>query len=312
MAGGGANRPTHRLRVGEFQALKIGAKGVDARDPYHMALTIGWPAFIAALMIIYAVLTAAFAVIYWLIPGPIADQDLGTFRNALFFSFQVLSTSDYSGMNPDAVLAKVVATVEIVLGLAFIAIMMGLVFVRFSRPKARLVFADRMVVAMHNGKPTLMVRVGNGRAHAMTDTNASLNVLVKEQTLEGNEHYNVYDLPLTRPYTPYFPLIMTLMHVVDEQSALFSMDGDAAQAKGLVVFLSFETRDPQLADTVNALRTYGAGQIAFGARYVDAISSSEAGPPVADLDKISLIEPDRAWAATAGKRAPPGKRRAAA
>jgi inward rectifier potassium channel len=244
---------------------------------------------------IYAALTTIFAVIYWLMPGPISTQDLSNFRNAMFFSFEVLSTSGYSGMPPDAVLAKLIATVEIVLGLAFIAIMMGLVFVRFSRAKARLVFADKVVVAMHNGKPTLMVRIGNGRAHAMTDTSASLNLLIKEPTLEGNEFYNVYDLPLTRPYTPYFPLIMTLMHVIDDKSALKGFTDDTVLSKGIMLFLSFETRDPLLADTVNALRTYAPSQIAFGARYVDAISTGEDGRPVADLGKISLIEPDAAW-----------------
>ena len=80
---------------------------------------------------------------------------------------------------------RAVASTEIVCGLGFTAILTGLTFVRFSRPPAKLIFAANPVVAMHNGKPTLMVRIGNGRAGVLADAAAKLNVLLSETSAEG-------------------------------------------------------------------------------------------------------------------------------
>jgi inward rectifier potassium channel len=78
-------------------------------------------------------------------------------------------------MYPATLYGHVVAATEIVCGLAFIAILTGLTFVRFSRPRAKLVFAANPVLATHHGKPTLMVRIGNGRASVLADARAQLN-----------------------------------------------------------------------------------------------------------------------------------------
>ena len=96
--------------------------------------------------------------------------------------------------------------------------MTGLSFVRFSRPRAKLIFAANPVVAMHNGKPTLMVRIGNGRATTLADAKAQLNVLLTETTTEGKVFHRVQELQLERAHIPFFPLFWTLMHVLDERS----------------------------------------------------------------------------------------------
>ncbi len=288
----GARRKIHKLKVGRFELHKLGVSGLEARDPYHLALTIGWPAFIAWLTGIYAAVTTVFAVIYSLLPGPISGMDLKVFRNAMFFSFEILSTSGYGTIRPEAVTARIIATVEIVIGLAFIAIMMGLVFVRFSRAKAKILFADKAVVATHNGKPTLMIRIGNGRPHAMTDAVAQLNAMVREVTQEGRDFFNIHELRLVRSTLPFFPLTITLMHEIDGTSPLHGLNAETLAARQWMLFLKVEARDPMLEAIVHELRYYGHDEIVLGARYIDAITLDDAGRPVADLEKISLIEPE--------------------
>ena len=102
-----------------------------------------------------------------------------------------------------------VASIEIVCGLAFTAVLTGLTFVRFSRPRAKLIFAANPVVAMHNGKPTLMVRIGNGRAAVLADARAQLNVLLAETTTEGKVFHRAQELQLERAHIPIFPLFWT-------------------------------------------------------------------------------------------------------
>lgn len=98
------------------------------------------------------------------------ERSTGQFRGRLLQ--QTLATVGYGEMYPATPYGRIVASSEIVFGLAFTAILTGLTFVRFSRPQAKLIFAANPVVAMYKGKPTLMVRVGNGRTTMLTDAAA--------------------------------------------------------------------------------------------------------------------------------------------
>src|SRR5262249_43170220 len=160
-----------------------------------------------------------------------------------------------------------VAAIEIVCGLAFTAILTGLTFVRFSRPRAKLIFATNPVVARHNGKPTLMVRIGNGRAGLLLDATAKLNVLLFETTEEGKPLRRAHELRLERARIPVFPLTWTLMHVLDERSPLHGYDATRAIEAGVRIFVTIEVRDPTLATTVHDIHDYAASDLRFGMRY---------------------------------------------
>ena len=99
-----------------------------------------------------------------------------SFADAFFFSIETLATVDYGEMHPASMYGHVAASAKIICGLVLTAILTGLTFVRFSRPRAEFVFASNPVVAMHNGKPTLMVKVGNGRAGVLADAVAALSL----------------------------------------------------------------------------------------------------------------------------------------
>jgi inward rectifier potassium channel len=214
-------------------------------------------------------------------------------------------------MYPATMYGRAIAATEIACGLAFTAILTGLTFVRFSRPRAKLVFAANPVVAMHNGKPTLMVRIGNGRAAVLADAKAQLNVLLSETSAEGNLYHRAQELRLERAHIPIFPLFWTLMHVLDERSALYGYDAARAIEADAQVFVTIEARDPTLATTVHDIRNYAAEDIRFGMRYTDALTTAEDGTPVLDLTKIGELEPDlgdrreQGWTEREGEREQP-------
>jgi inward rectifier potassium channel len=122
---------------------------------------------------------------FWLVPDTVANARPGSFADNFFFSIETLATVGYGEIYPATPYGHVVAGSEIVCGLAFTAILTDLTFVRFSRPRAKLIFAANPVVAMHSGKPALMVRIGNGRAAVLADATAKLNVLLTETSAEG-------------------------------------------------------------------------------------------------------------------------------
>jgi len=281
-----------RVRLGSYEFRKRGVSRFDLRDPYHLAVTLTWPQFLAALFVLYLSVNIVFATLFWLVPGSVANARLGSFADAFFFSIETLATVGYGEMYPATAYGRLVAGGEIVCGLAFTAILTGLTFVRFSRPRAKFIFAANPVVAMHKGEPTLMVRIGNGRATGLADARAQLNVLLNETAEDGNVLHRVQELRLERAHIPIFPLFWTLMHVLDERSPLHGYDAARAIKASAQVFVLLEAHDPTVATTVHEIRNYAAQDIRFGMRYQDAVTTAADGTPVLDLTKIGALEPD--------------------
>jgi inward rectifier potassium channel len=273
-----------------FEFKKIGARQFDLSDPYHIALTVHWPTFVGGVFAMYGVITSLFAGLYLLQPGCVAN--VRSPADPFFFSIETLATVGYGVMAPATFYGHLVSSAEIITGMAFTAIMTGLVFVRFSKARARIAFADVAVITRHNGKLTLMVRIGNGRVSVLTQTSVQINAFINEQTVEGGRFRRIHDLRLTRSTYPVFPLINTFMHVIDEQSPLANFDLANLCESDLRLMVTIQARDPQLAAIVHDLKSYLATDLRPGMRFVDAITVHEDGYIVADLTRIGEIEPD--------------------
>jgi inward rectifier potassium channel len=287
-----AGRKAARLKVGSYEFETKGASRFDLGDPYHMAITLSWPQFFLALLGLYLAVNLVFAALFWLAPDSVAHVRPGSFGDVLFFSMETLSTIGYGDMYPVTVYGRVVVGVEIVCGLAFTAILTGLTFVRFSRPRTKMVFAANPVIARYQGRPTLMIRVANGRAALLTDAAAKLIVLLSARTAEGKLFREAHVLRLERAYIPAFPLSWTIMHVLDARSPLRGYDAARASAEDLCLFVAVEARDPTLAATVQQIHNYRPGDLRFGMRYADALSTTADGMMALDLAKIGALEPD--------------------
>jgi inward rectifier potassium channel len=176
--------------------------------------------------------------------------------------------------------------------MAFTAIITGLIFVRFSKAKAKIVYADVAVIGRYNGRPTLMFRIGNARSGVLTQVNVQLNALVRETTAEGGRFRRLQELPLARSSMPIFPMILTLMHEIDEHSPFAGLDSLGVKESDMSIILSLEARDPELAAMVYDVKTYASSDVRFGMRFADAVSQHRDGYTLADLTRISLVEPD--------------------
>jgi inward rectifier potassium channel len=290
------------VTMGDYAFIKKGISRFDLRDPYHVAVTLTWPQFLATLLGVYLGVNLIFAALYTIVPGSIHGARRGDFLDAFFFSFETLATVGYGEMYPAGLFGHLVACAEIISGLAFTAILTGLTFVRFSRPRAKFIFADHPVITTYNGQPTLMLRIGNGRAGVLSDARAKLNVLLDETSAEGTSFRRAHELRLQRAHIPVFPLTWTLIHTIDETSPLhkFVVQSEflAADAR---IFFSLEARDPSISAVVYELKSYQPTAVRFGMRYADAISEAEDGTPIADMTRISALEPD-----VGGHREEPG------
>jgi inward rectifier potassium channel len=287
-------RPQKPIPVGreEFGLWKLGVPRFDLRDPYHLAVSLSWPGFVVAMIVCWLAINLVFAFLYFLGPGGVANTRPGSFSDVFFFSIETLATVGYGVMAPATLYGHIVSAAEIVTGTAFTAIVTGLLFVRFSRPKAKILYADDAVIATREGKPTLMLRLANGRMSIMSNANARLFVLLAERTAEGAFFRRIHDLRLMQSRLPLFIMPWTLLHVIDESSPLYGYDAETLTTTGARLFLTIEARDQALAALVQDMKDYPADRIRFGMRFANAVILDEAGRATADLTRISLLEPD--------------------
>lgn len=279
------------VMIGTFTVSKKGVPRIDWADPYHLAVALSWPSFLSLLLGIYLGVNALFALAYVAVPGAVANTRPYHFADAFFFSLETLATVGYGDFHPATLYGHLVASMEIITGVAFTAILTGLVFVRFARPRAKFVFARNPVITTHNGGPTLMLRVGNGRASALNSAAARITALIAEITAEGTTFRRTHELPLERATLPVFALTWTLIHRIDKASPLHGLTAKEFRDGAIRFFVAFEARDPDLATTVHDMRAYGPDEVLFGMRYVDIISTDDIGQPTADLTRIDEVEP---------------------
>src|ERR1700716_4191094 len=197
-------------RTSKTQIVLLGGREVIAEglrlnfwaDISHRCMTASWPAFIAGAALVFVGFNAVFAVLYSLGDQPISSIPGGAYIDYLYFSIETLSTAGYGDMHPQTHYGHFIATVELFTGIFSMSLMTGLIFSRFSRPNARLLFADYPVISTHEGKPTLMVRLANERHNIIGNATARMWVLKDAVSMEGRSLRRFYELPLTRNEHP--------------------------------------------------------------------------------------------------------------
>src|SRR3984885_7442181 len=204
-------------------------------DISHRCMTASCAAFIGGAVLVFVVFNAIFAAFYWIGDQPIANVAGGAYIDYLYFSIETLSTAGYGDMHPQTHYGHFVSAVELFTGIFSMSVMTGLIFARFSRPHARLLFADKAVIATQDGKPTLMVRFANERHNIIGNATARLWLLRNTTTKEGQPIRRFNELSLLKNEHPALALSWTLYHVLDEQSQLFNLDADDFKAAGIAL-----------------------------------------------------------------------------
>jgi inward rectifier potassium channel len=289
-------RPEGRSQLVRFGHREIETLGLSQgfwTDLYHRSMTVSWPVFFGMAAAVFIVLNALFAFLYSLGQEPIANAGDHGVLDFFYFSIETLATVGYGDMHPQTNYGHVVATVEIFTGMSFLAVMTGLIFARFSRPRARFVFAENPVIAEHDGRTTLMIRMANARHNTISRANARLWLIRAERTKEGDQLRRFYELKLDRREHPMFVLSWMLFHVIDTDSPLHgSTAAELEEGDGLLV-LNVGGVDDSSAQQLYARRVYSWSDLRWRHRYRDITSISPQGRFLLDYTKFHETVPEQ-------------------
>jgi inward rectifier potassium channel len=252
---------------------------------------VSWPRLFATIAAFFLVFDALFGCIYYLNPGCIANLNPAGFAGDFFFSVETLATVGYGDMHPQTLYGHVAAMVEIFLGLMMLAVITGIMFARFSRPRARFLFARNAVVRPIDGKVTLMFRAANARQNIVQEASAQLRILKDHVTQEGFRIRRVVDLQLVRSQHPMFLLGWNLMHVIDETSPLKGETAESLLACAAGFVLSVSGTDETTGQTLMARAEYLSTDIRWNEAFRDILELTEDGTLHVDYGKFHEVVP---------------------
>jgi inward rectifier potassium channel len=279
------------VRSGQVEFVKVNTDAWRWRDVYRWLLSLRWPQFAAFAATLYITLNLLFAALYSLDRNSIAGSTGGSwFFDCFFFSVQTLATVGYGHMYPQTLYGHIISTVEIMTGIFLLAAMTGLIFVRFSRPIARVVFSNSIVIAPLNGKPTLMVRIGNENHHSMVEAEFRIMFSRDEQLVEGGDFRYFYVLKLHFDRLTVFPAALTLRHTIDDNSPLFGATVESLEASRALFLVSVVGIDPVLAASVQTQKDYAWRDIKFGHRFVEMYTEHGGGRLTVDYGRLHDTE----------------------
>jgi inward rectifier potassium channel len=288
-----AHKPVGRriVKVGTREVITEGIARPLFDDLFHHFMTVSWPRLFATLATFFIVFDLFFGLLFYLVPGCIANLNPPGFAGAFFFSVETLATVGYGEMHPETLYGHSIAMIEIFVGLMSLALITGLMFARFSRPRARFLFTKNGVVRPVAGKRTLIFRAANERQNVVQDASARLRMLRDEVTEEGYRIRRIADLPLLRSQHPMFSLGWTIMHVIDEASPLSSESAESLSKSKTAFILSVSGTDENTGQTLMARAEYSGADIRWNSTFHDILEEAPDGTIHVDYSKFHDIEP---------------------
>jgi inward rectifier potassium channel len=283
-------RIVNRPHGAAYDIHVLGVGRTPLSDLYHRLLLLPWPVTFLLITVVFLTTNAGFALAYCAIGG-VAHAQPGSFWDAFCFSVQTMGTIGYGAMYPESAGANLLVVAEAIVSFALTALMTGLVFAKFSRPTARVVFSEKVVITPIDGVPTLVLRVGNARGNAIVDAQFRVVATLRQTTREGHTMYRMRDLHLARDRALSLARSLQVMHAIGPDSPLHGHDpASLAQAELEVQVLMLGLDDVAMS-TVHATRTYMASHIVWGARLADVISEADDGAMVLDLRRFHELVP---------------------
>jgi inward rectifier potassium channel len=278
-----SNFPRGRIlpRNGRFRAIYLGGRNRGWwEDLYVRLIDAKWRYLFAGIALLYLIINLVFATAYLALGDGIENARPGSFTDTFFFSVQTMATIGYGKLVPNSILANILVTVEAFSGFVYFAIVTGLMFSKFSRPTARVLFSEKAVICPYNGVPHLMLRMANQRGNRIVDAKVQLVVLLDEVTAEGHDMRRFHDLKLVREKIPMMQLTWTVMHPLDETSPLYHACDESLHDRNAEVVVSLTGLDETLSQTIHARYSYIPEEIACDSMFVDILNRTDKGVEV--------------------------------
>jgi len=280
---------------GTFNVCRQGLPFFQSLSLYNTLLNMPWWQFYLSLIGIYSLAITAFATGYFLIGAEALSGIQGSgrvdrFFACFFFSVHTITTVGYGHISPNGVLANVLVTIEAFIGLAGFAIAAALIFARFSRPRAKIMFSRNALIGSYHGMPSFMFRIANGARSELVEVEARV-LLSMKHAANGIRTRRFYELGLEKTKSAFFPVDWVVVHPITQDSPLHNISQNQFRVKDAEFLVLINAIDDTFSQDVHARSSYRWEEMIWDARFKDMYRKTTKNGEIAiDLSRLDEIE----------------------
>jgi inward rectifier potassium channel len=278
-------------KEGKYNIERKGIPFLQSFSFYHYLISISWIKFCSLILIAFVIINIIFALLYLAggvenFEGIETTNTFDRFVNEFFFSTQTFTTVGYGRINPVGVYSNIISSIESLGGLLSLALATGLLYGRFSRPYAKILYSEKALIAPFRDSNSFQFRIANLREnHDMIDVEIEV-ILSKVE----NDSRKFYNLKLEYKKISFFSASWTVNHIIDEESPLLGMTEKDMKDTDVEFLILLKGFDDTFAQYVNSRFSYRFDEVVWGAKFINIYGKTEEGRGMVELDKISEYE----------------------
>jgi inward rectifier potassium channel len=279
-------------RDGSFNVIRKGLRVFSSVNFYHIMIKMSWLKFITVVSTVFVLINFIFAGLYWLVgiqhlAGLSGSTPVDQFFDALFFSAQTITTVGYGRISPMGVPASILAAIESLMGVLGFALATGLLYGRFSRPEAKIIFSENAIIAPYRGIQGFEFRIANMRTTQLIEVEVQV-VLAWLNKKKNMREFK--ELVLERTKVNFLPLSWTIVHPIDEESPLYEISKEELEDSDAEFIILIKAFDDAFAQTIYARSSYTPADMIWNAKFSGIFEKAPDGKTIIDVSKISAIE----------------------
>jgi inward rectifier potassium channel len=260
------------------------------RSIYVDLVKTSWKNFFFYVFILYTTVNLVFGTLYFILgPRKIHVQPdhspLYQYIECISFSVQTLASVGYGVLHPDSFWGNLLTSVEALLGVLIFAIITGLCYTRFSKPRGGYKFSEKAIVAPYENINSIQVRVANQRKSNIVEVEAT--IMLSMETDDNGTNKRVFlNLALERNKIYYLPLSWTIVHPITPESPLFNKSAEDLQLGNAELIVMVKAHDDAYAQTIHGTTSYTYDEFVWGAKFDPSYYTGKNGIAVFEINKL--------------------------
>jgi len=277
---------------GSFNVKRTG-DGLFLRDTYQNLINMSWFKFIGLIVVLYFAINLIFGSVIYILGTDnlkgvlVSETELEKFFDAFYFSVQTFTTVGYGAIAPKGVWVNLIASIDALVGLLGFALATGLLYGRFSKPKAKILFSKNAIISnFKNGNKALMFRIINTRSNILMELEATVMFMRLVKNTDGQSQRKYFDLKLQTRKINFFPMNWTIVHEIDDESPLKGSSVKELQDHFGEILILIKGFDDTFSQVVHSRFSYCAKEIVEDKSFDRIYKIDENGDILVDIDKI--------------------------
>lgn len=274
-----------------YKIIKKNSPENTFQDIYHNLLKISWLHLFIIYIIYFLFINTFFAILFYIVPDSISAP-VHNFQSTFFFSVQTFSTVGYGIVSPHNFYGNTIVVIEIMTGFISTALTTGLVFAKFSRPSAKILYSKNLLLTRFDNQKVLMFRIANSRSNQIISANVELHRVHATTSSEGKSIVRFQPLKLQKSYSPIFSLSWTVFHTIDTDSPLYGKTLEEIHKSHDEFYVIVNGTDGTFSQSIHDTYFYRSTDILENHHFVDILHREPDGTRVIDYQNFHLTTKD--------------------